>query len=129
MWPYGERGMHEYDVLAGALERVGDLADGDAVRVGVADVDVAMQLDALAADAPEGDVIQGSLGLGDLHHLLHHEALGLVHEAGHQTDAPLSFLLIFSRISGGARSLLLCSSHVWGMREDLAACGSEAVCP
>jgi hypothetical protein len=116
------------DVLAGALEGVGDLADGDAVRVGVANVDVAVQLDALAAYALEGDSIQRRLGLGNLRHLLHHEALGPVHEAGHQADAPVpSLLLPSSRFCGGAGPLILCRAHVGERRSCRAAGGGVSL--
>jgi hypothetical protein len=111
------------DVLAGALEGVGDLADGDAVRVGVVDVDVALQLDALPADALEGDALQRRLGLGDLRHLLRHEPLGLVHQARHQAAATLPPLLLPARRRGGSL-LLLRGAHAAG--GDFAAAGLAA---
>jgi hypothetical protein len=68
-------------LLAGALEGVGDLADGEAVVVGVGDVDAAVQGDALAAHALEGDAVERRLRLGDVRDLVRHEPLGLVHQA------------------------------------------------
>lgn len=68
-------------LLSGALEGVGDLADGEAVVVGVGDVDVAVEGDALAAHALEGDAVQRRLRLGDVRDLVRHELLGLVHQA------------------------------------------------
>jgi hypothetical protein len=69
------------DDLAGALEHVGELADGEAVVVGVGDVDVAVQGDALPAHALEGHAVQRRLRLGQVRDLLRHEVLGLAHQA------------------------------------------------
>jgi hypothetical protein len=86
------------NVLAVALECVGDLADGYAVPVGVGDVDVTVQRDALTADALEGDALQRRLGLGDPRHLLRHEPLGLVHQARHQPLLLIPSALLLRRV-------------------------------
>ena len=84
--------MQIMHALVAALEGVGELADGDAVRVGVVDVEVAVERDALAADALEGDADQRRVGLGDVRDLLRHEPFRPVH----QPALPASLLPISS---------------------------------
>lgn len=70
-------------IPAGALEGVGDLADGDGMAVGVLDGDIGLVLDALTADVLQVDIVDGGLRLGDVGHLLRHEILRLVQQFRH----------------------------------------------
>jgi hypothetical protein len=79
--PAGVRHGAGRHLLAGAPERVGHLADGEAVVVGVGHVHAAVQRDALPAQALERHAVQRRLGLGDVRDLLRDEPLRLVHQA------------------------------------------------
>lgn len=73
-------------LLAAALEGEGDVADGDAVGVGVGDVDVAVHGDGLAGHALEAHLVQRRLRLGHVRDLVRHEPLGLVQQARHASS-------------------------------------------
>lgn len=69
----------EWRLPAGALEGVGELEDGDGEGVGVGDGDLAVEEDAVAAQALDGDAGEGGVRLGDVGDLVRHE----LHQARH----------------------------------------------
>ncbi|RRT43847.1 hypothetical protein B296_00047351, partial [Ensete ventricosum] len=93
---------------AGALEGVGDLADGEGVGVGVGDGDVAVEEGRVAAQALDGHAREGGFRLGNLRDLARHELLRPTHQARHDCSAR-SFLPL-------VHSLLTTTPHEPGMK-------------